>query len=309
MKRTFALMAALCLAFSAMAQDFSEAVETFNSAAQAESKTDALELFKKAYAQFQACEEPEAADKVEELKNILPNYTLAIAKEKLNAKDYEGALSFLKETADYGTEFGLEDKVADANKFSGMAYKQMAKAALNNKDAASAFASLKNCVECTPEDGEAQFLLGRILLSSGKLDEAKAAFEVAAANGREADVKKQLFNFYYTNGQKKQQAKQHAAAIDDYNAAVEAFPESEKAGQLYYKMGLCYGALGKKAEQNTALVKACELDAATAANENILATIAQNAKALGDKETAKAFYGKLTGSATFGKEAKEYLGK
>ena len=305
MKKFFVVIAALSFGFAAMAQDFNAAVETFNNAAQAESKADALDLFKQAYAQFLACEEPEAADKVEELKNILPNYCLAIAKEKLNAKDYEGALAVLKEAADYGQEFGLEEKVADANKYTGLAYKQMGKTALANKDAATAFTNLKKCVEFTPADGEAQFLLGRILLSSGKVDDAKAAFAVAAENGKADDVKKQLFNYYYTNGQKKQQAKQYAPAIEDYNAALEADPESEKVATLYYKMGIAYGAMGKKAEQNQALVKHCELN--PAADEAILATIAQNAKALGDKETAKTFYGKLVDSATFGKEAKEYL--
>ena len=112
--------------------------------------------------------------------------------KKINGKDYDGALAVLKEAADYAREFGNEEKAAEADKYSGMAYKTLGKTALANKDAATAFSNLKKAVEYTPNDGEAQFLLGRILLSSGKVDEAKAAFEVAAANGKADDVKKNL---------------------------------------------------------------------------------------------------------------------
>ena len=297
------------MAFSAMAQDFNEAVQTFNDAAQAESKAEALKLFKQAYTQFVACgEEADALDKVEELKGIIPAYSVAVAKESIAAKDFDAAIVGLEAAAADCAEFGAEEKAAEVNDLFGYTYKAIAKKALGAKDAATAFPNLKKCVEYTPTDGEAQFLLGRLLLSSGKIDEAKAAFEVASANGKEADVKKQLFNYYYNNGQKKQQAKQFAAAVEDYAAALEVNPEPEKAA-IFFKMGISYGALGKKAEQNEALKKYCALDAAAAANDDILLTIAQNAVALKDAETAKEFYGKLATSKNeaYAKEAKNYL--
>lgn len=309
MKKFLVVLAALSLAFSAMAQDFNEAVETFNQAAQAETKADALKLFKQAYTQFVACgEEAEAQAKVDELKDIIPAYSVAVAKESIAAKDYDAAVVALEAAAADCAEFGAEEKAAEVNDLFGFTYKASAKKALAAKDAATAFANLKKSVEFVPQDGEAQFLLGRLLLSSGKIDEAKAAFEIASANGREADVKKQLFNYYYNNGQKAQQAKKFAEAVEDYKAALEINPEPEKAA-IFFKMGISYGALGKKAEQNEALKKYCALDAAAAANDDILLTIAQNAVALKDAETAKEFYGKLASSKNeaYAKEAKNYL--
>ena len=88
MKKFLVVFASLGLALSVMAQDFNEAVETFNQAAQAESKAEALNLFKQAYTQFVACgEEAEAQDKVEELKDIIPAYSVAVAKEIIAAKE------------------------------------------------------------------------------------------------------------------------------------------------------------------------------------------------------------------------------
>lgn len=309
MKKVLVVMAALAMAVSAMAQDFNAAVETFNAAAQAESKAESLKLFKDAYAQFVACgDEQEAQAKVEELKNIIPAYAVAVAKESISAKDYDAAIAALEAADADCKEFGAEDKAEEVKNLFGLTYKAAAKKALGAKDAATAFADLKKCVEYTPEDGEAQFLLGRLLLSSGKVDEAKAAFEIASANGKEADVRKQLFNYYYNNGQKQQQAKQFAAAVDSYNAALEIDPQPEKTA-IFYKMGVCYGAQGKKAQQNEALIKYVEADAAAAANDDILLTIAQNAVAIKDTATAKAFYGKLVNSKNenYAKQAKEFL--
>lgn len=309
MKKFLVVFAALGLSLSAMAQDFNEAVETFNQAAQAESKAEALNLFKQAYTQFVACgEEAEAQDKVEELKDIIPAYSVAVAKEIIAAKDYDAAIVALEAAAADCAEFAAEEKAAEVKDLFGFTYKASAKKALAAKDAQSAFALLKKSVEYDPNDGEAQFLLGRLYLSSGKIDEAKAAFDIASANGKEADVKKQLFNYYYNNGQKAQQAKKYAEAIEDYKAALEINPEPEKAA-IFFKMGISYGALGKKAEQNEALKKYCTLDAAAAANDDILLTIAQNAVALKDAETAKEFYGKLASSKNeaYAKEAKNYL--
>ncbi len=309
MKKFLVVFASLGLALSAMAQDFNEAVETFNQAAQAESKAEALNLFKQAYTQFVACgEEAEAQDKVEELKGIIPAYSVAVAKESIAAKDYDAAIVALEAAAADCAEFGAEDKAAEVNDLFGFTYKASAKKALAAKDAQTAFSLLKKSVEYDSNDGEAQFLLGRLYLSSGKIDEAKAAFEIASANGREADVKKQLFNYYYNNGQKAQQAKKFAEAVEDYKAALEINPEPEKAA-IFFKMGISYGALGKKAEQNEALKKYCALDSVAAANDDILLTIAQNAVALKDAETAKEFYGKLASSKNeaYAKEAKNYL--
>ena len=308
MKKIVVVIAALALAFGAYAQDFNAAVETFNAAAQAGSKEESLKLFKDAYAQFVACgEEEEALAKVEELKDIIPAYAVAVAKEKIAAKDFDAAIPALEEAASICAEFGAEEKAEDVKELFGVTYKASAKKALAAKDAATAFGQLQKAVEFAPADGEAQFLLGRLLLSSGKIDEAKAAFEIASANGKEADVKKQLFNHYYNNGQKQQQAKQYAAAVELYNSALEVDPQPEKAA-IFFKMGVCYGAQGKKADQNEALKKYVAADP-SAASDDILVTIAQNAVALKDNATAREFYGKLVNSKNEGyaKMAKDFL--
>lgn len=306
MKKIIVVMAALVLAFGASAQDFNAAVETFNAAAQADTKAEALKLFKEAYAQFVACGEEEAVDKVNELKGIIPAYSVAVAKEKISTKDYDAALEALAAAAADCEVFGAEDKAEEVVNLTAFTYKAKAKHALGAKDAATAFAALKESVKYNPADGEAQFLLGRLLLSSGKVDEAKAAFAVAAENGKAEDVNSQLFKYYYNNAQKAQQAKKYAEAVDLYNAAIE---HNNSEAKLYFKLGICYGALGKKAEQNQSLIKYTELDPAAAGDDNILLTIAQNAVALKDADTAKAFYGKLLNSKNeaYAKEAKNYL--
>ena len=71
MKRLFVAIATLALtAGIASAQDFNAAVETFNMGAQTleANKAEALSQFKSALAQFEACEEEEAASLILKLK-------------------------------------------------------------------------------------------------------------------------------------------------------------------------------------------------------------------------------------------------
>ena len=114
MKKFLVVFAALGLALSAMAQDFNEAVETFNQAAQAESKAEALKLFKQAYIQFVSCGEmAEAQEKVDELKDIIPAYSVAVAKESIASKDYDAAIVALGDAAADCAEFSAEEKAAE----------------------------------------------------------------------------------------------------------------------------------------------------------------------------------------------------
>ena len=75
MKRLFVAVAAFALAAGiASAQDYNAAVEAFNMGAQTleTNKAEALTQFKSALAQFEACEEAEAADMVAQCKKIIP---------------------------------------------------------------------------------------------------------------------------------------------------------------------------------------------------------------------------------------------
>ena len=83
MKRLFVAVAALALAAGiASAQDFNAAVEAFNMGAQTleSNKAEALNQFKSALTQFEACSEEEAADMVAQCKKIIPQTMLSIAK-------------------------------------------------------------------------------------------------------------------------------------------------------------------------------------------------------------------------------------
>ena len=140
MKRLFVAIATIALtAGIASAQDFNAAVETFNMGAQTleANKAEALSQFKSALAQFEACEEEEAAEMVAKCKEIIPQTILSIAKEQINNSEYDEAVATLKEAASVAGEYGIDDVVADANELIPNAWLRKGSALLKAKDYAT----------------------------------------------------------------------------------------------------------------------------------------------------------------------------
>ena len=181
MKRLFVALAALALAAGiASAQDFNAAVEAFNMGAQTleSNKAEALNQFKSALTQFEACSEEEAADMVAQCKKIIPQTILSIAKEQINEASYDEALETLKEAAAVAEGYGLEDIAAEATALVPTAYSRKGAALLKAKDFIGAAAAFKSVVTLNPEDGQSQLLYGQALMQAGDNETAIAAIKV-----------------------------------------------------------------------------------------------------------------------------------
>ena len=98
MKKIFLSLAAAVLAAATVtAQDMAQATETYNNGAMALQMGDnagALAYFEQALTMGEACGE-EGAELVTNCKDIIPQVTLAIAKDMLQAEDYDNALTQL----------------------------------------------------------------------------------------------------------------------------------------------------------------------------------------------------------------------
>ena len=141
------------------------------------------------------------------------------------------------------------------------------------------------------------------LNGAGKLDEAKAAFETAAANGQEATANKQLGNIYLKEAAAALKAKKYADAVTAA-AKVNDYTENAQAWQIA-------GQASQLAGKNNDAIKYFEkyLEAApTASNAGQIAftlgALYQQAK---NNAKAKEFYSKATGDPKYGAEAKKML--
>ena len=232
MKRLFVAIAALALAAGiASAQDYNAAVEAFNMGAQTleSNKAEALSQFKNALAQFEACEEAEAAEMVAKCKEIIPQTILSIAKEQINEAQYDEAVETLKEAASVAEGYGIENIAAEAKDLIPNAWSRKGAALLKAKDYAAAAAAFKSVVDLTPEDGQSQLLYGQALMQAGDNDAAIAALEAAAANGKAEQANKLLSNAYLKNGQ----------ALLKANKAAEASPRASSVSSSAVRARSC----------------------------------------------------------------------
>ena len=139
----------------------------------------------------------------------------------------DGALVKHEETIDYDAT----DTAEEANKLITKVYMQKGNTALWANDMAGAIAAYTKVVELDPTNGNAYLRIGRAYAASGKLEEAVAAYETAATNGKEADAKKQLSNLFL----KKAQASLKAGAnqeVIDYALKANSYLENANAYKL-----------------------------------------------------------------------------
>ena len=307
MKRLFVAIAALALAAGiASAQDYNAAVEAFNMGAQTleSNKVEALSQFKNALAQFEACEEAEAAEMVAKCKEIIPQTILSIAKEQINEAQYDEAVETLKEAASVAEGYGIENIAAEAKDLIPNAWSRKGAALLKAKDFAGAAAALKEVVALTPEDGQSQLLYGQALMQAGDNDAAIAALEAAAANGKAEQANKLLSNAYLKNGQALLKANKAAEAIEALEKA-NTFVENANAYKLIASANT---KLGKSKAAIEAYKKYLEVDPNAKDAADVMFTIAATAQKAGDKATAIEYYKKLSGNAKYAAQATQQLG-
>ena len=295
MKKLFAALGTLALAAAvASAQDYNAGIEAFNAGATAleTNKTEALNSFRSALAQFQACEEEEAAEMVTKCKEIIPNTILSIAKEQINGAEYDSAVETLAQAEAVAKEYGNDGIAAEAAGLVPNVYMRKGSSLIKAKDFANAIPALKKVTELTPEDGQAFLLLGQATMQTGDLDGAIASFLKANEFGQEAKTGKLLSNCYLKKGQAAMKANKN----DD---AIAAFEESNKyleTANAYKLIANIYTKSGKSANAIEAYKKYLEIDPNAKDSADIILTIAATAQKAGDKATAKEYYKKLAGT-------------
>ena len=307
MKRLFVSLAALALAAGiASAQDFNAAVETFNMGAQTleTNKAEALTQFKSALAQFEACSEEEAAEMVAQCKQIIPQTILSIAKEQINEAQYDEAIATLKEAATVAGEYGVEDVIADTKELIPNAYSRKGATLLKAKDFAGAAAAFKEVVALDPADGQSQLLYGQALMQAGDNDAAVAAFEAAAANGKEDQANKLLSNLFLKEGMTLVKAGKSADAIE----ALEKSNSYLESANAYKLIASANTKLGKSKAAIEAYKKYLDVDPNAKDAADVMFTIAATAQKAGDKATAIEYYKKLSGNAKYAAQATQQLG-
>ena len=307
MKRLFVAVAAFALAAGiASAQDMSAAVETFNMGAQTleSNKVEALNQFKSALTQFEACSEEEAAEMIAQCKKIIPQTMVSIAKEQINEAQYDEALETLKEATATAEGYGQEETAAEAKELVPTAYTRKGAALLKAKDFVGAAAAFKAVVTLDPADGQSQLLYGQALMQAGDNDNAVAALEAAAANGKEDQAKKLLSTLFLKEGMALVKANKSADAI----AALEKANSYVESANAYKLIASANTKLGKSKAAIEAYKKYLEVDPNAKDAADVMFTIAATAQKAGDKATAIEYYKKLSGNAKYAAQATQQLG-
>ena len=307
MKRLFVAIAAFALAAGiASAQDYNAAVEAFNMGAQTleSNKAEALNQFKSALAQFEACAEEEAAEMVAQCKKIIPQTMISIAKEQINEANYDEALETLKEAAGVAEGYGNVDLAEEAKELVPTAWSRKGAALLKAKDFAGAAAAFKAVVTLNPEDGQSQLLYGQALMQAGDNDGAVAALEAAAANGKAEQANKLLSNVFLKEGMALVKANKSAEAI----TALEKANSYVESANAYKLIASANTKLGKSKAAIEAYKKYLEVDPNAKDAADVMFTIAATAQKAGDKATAIEYYKKLSGNAKYAAQATQQLG-
>ena len=305
MKKLIASIAALVVALgSAFAQDLAAVTEIYNAGAAAVStdKESALKSFEQALQLATALGE-EGQEVVANCKNIIPNLKLSIAKDLVKAQKFDDAIAKLAEALEVGEKYEALDVVSDAKELIPQVKMSKAGNLLNAKDYDGAIAAYKEIVDADPTNGAAALRLGVAYNAANKLEEAKAAFEQAAANGQEATAKKQIGNILLKEAAASLKEKKYADAVAAA-AKVNDYTENAQAWQV---AGQASQAAGKNADAIKYFEKYLEA-APTASNAGAIAftvgALYQQAK---NNAKAKEFYTKALSDPKYGAEAKKML--
>ena len=305
MKKILATVATLVVALGTVsAQDLSAVTDLYNSGAEAIStdKSAALKSFEEALKLAEALGE-EGQEIVTNCKNIIPNLKLSLAKDLAKDAKYDEAIAALQEVKQVAEACENFSVVDEATALIPQLKNAKAAALLKANDFEAAAAAYKEILEANPTDGSAALRLGAALNSAGKAEEAKAAFEQAAANGQAAQANKQLGTLYLKEAAAALKAKKYAAAVaaavkvNDYTENAQAWQVAGQASQL--------------AGKNNDAIKYFEQYLEAAPNASNAGAIAYTVGALyqGAKNNAKAkeFYTKALSDAKYGAEAKKML--
>ena len=295
MKRVFVAIATFAVAAAvASAQDYNAGIEAFNAGATAleTSKTEALASFRNALVQFEACEEPEAADMVAKCKEIIPGTILSMAKEQINAADYDTAVATLAEASSVAEGYGIDSIVKEAAELLPNVYMRKGSSLIKAKDFVNAIPAFQEVIKLNPEDGQAYLLLGQATLQTGDVDGAIESLKKASELGQDAKANKLLANTFLKKGQSLFKIGKNAEAIE----ALEESNKYVESANAYKLIAAAQTKSGKSADAINTYKKYLEVDPEAKDAVDVMFTIAATAQKSGDKATAKEYYQKLAGT-------------
>ena len=197
MKKIFLLFVAVAMsAGMVFAQDINQATENYNNGAmelQMGNMEAALTNFQSALEMAEALGE-QGAEIATNCKGAIPQVMFSIAKGYIKEENFTGAIAQLEATIAAANTYENAELAGEAAEFIPQVYMQQGNTALKAKDMATALAAYAKVVELEPTNGNALLRLGQVYTATGKVDEAVATFEQAAANGQEKTANKQLSN-------------------------------------------------------------------------------------------------------------------
>lgn len=306
MKKIFLLFAAAFMAAGiASAQDINKAIELANNGNEAFQMGEyqlAVDAFKQSLAIAEGLGEA-GAEHAGTCKTAICNIYLANAKNLIKSSDFDGALAKLDETITVAEGYGAAETVAEAKELIPNVFMAKGNAALKIKDMPNAIAAYTKVTELTPTNGDAFLRLGRAYAATGKVSEAVASYEAAAANGEEADAKKQLSNLYLKLAQAAAKVKDNQGAIDN---ALKANSYLENANA--YKIAASSAQkMGNNAQCIEFYEKYLEIKPNAKDAAGVTFTIAALYQQLGNKAKAIENYEKVATDPQYGVGAQEQL--
>ena len=208
-----------------------------------------------------------------------------------NEAAYDEALVTLAEAKSVATEYNIADAIEEAGSLIPNTYMRKGTTLLKEKNFEGATLAFGEVLKLTPEDGQANLLLGQALLQGGKTDDAITAFTKAHELGEE-QAGKLLSNTYLKKGMALVKAGKSAEAIE----ALEKSNSYSENANAYKLIASAYTKSGKSAKAIEAYKKYLEISPNAKDAADIQFTIAATAQKAGDKATAKEYYKKLAGS-------------
>ena len=302
MKKIFLLFAAALMAAGvASAQDINKAIELANNGNEAFQMGEyqlAIDAFKQSLTIAEGLGEA-GAEHAGTCKTAICNIYLANAKNLIKASDFDGALAKLNETISVAEGYGAAETVADAKGLIPNVYMAMGNASLKAKDMASAIASYTKVTEIDPANGDAYLRLGRALAATGKINDAVAAYETAAANGEAKDANKQLSNLFLKIAQASRKTQKWDVVLENAKKAL-SYLESANA---YNFAGEASVKLGQNAQGIEYFEKFLQLSPNAKGANQAKYQIAEAAKASGNKAKAIEYFQMIAADPQFAEYA------
>ena len=310
MKKIFLFFAAVVMTAGVLsAQDINQATESYNNGAmelQMGNNGAAIEYFQSALTMGEALGD-EGAELVANCKKAICSASLSMAKDLYNAKDFEGALTAFQNAKEVAEGYGEAEIAAEAadliNQTNMLKLSTEGKAAMKDKDFATAISCFSKVLEMDPENGATALQLGQAYMNAGQLNEAVAALETAKANGQEANAAKLLSNIYLKQAQAANKAKKYQEVIDFAAKSNEALEN----GNAYKLTASALQKLGKNDECIAAYEKYLEVTPNAKDKGGIICTIAVLYQQAGNKAKAKEYYEQIVNDPQFGATAQEHL--